>query len=225
MNYWDALKEAWKAGRQAFYENLDGPAPKAAKIWSPMEERAAVHEVGHALTAWVGHPYVTAINKITIEDSIGSGMVLYTRSGQRTATNVDLLWCECMVNLGGIAAEMVRYKKTRSGPAAKDLENARDNARKIVQMGGVERVPWDTEEVARLADTPFDVSKMLRSIRSGTPEALVMNRAYDRAKFLIMTNEKTRARLMDALLRYGTMGPAEVRAVLGARTFHLRNVE
>ena len=224
MNYWDAFKEAWKAGRQAWYENLNGPAPKPGRIWSPMEERAAVHEVGHALTAWTGHPYVTSINKITIEDSIGSGMVLYTRSGHKNSAKIDLLWCECMVNLGGIAAEMVRYKKTRSGPAARDLENARDNAKRIVKLGGTDNAPWDTAEVARLADTPFDVSKMLRSIKSGTPEAQVMNRAYDRAKFLIMTNEKTRARLLEALLRHGTMGPAEVKAVLGARHFHMRSV-
>lgn len=228
VKFWNAMKEAWKAGRKAFYDNLDTPKVAAVPempFRSDLERKAAIHEVGHALVAWIGHPYVTELTEISFT-SQGAGKVLYNYNrGFRPRPSLDHLWCECLVSLGGIAGEMVHFKKTRSLPAAKDLERARDAAKEIVRRGGSHKAPWNTAEVDRVAGSPFDVSKMLRSIKEGTPEALVMNQAYDRAKFLIMTNEDLQAKILDALLRHGTMGPREIRQVFGHRTFHLRAVE
>lgn len=182
-------------------------AGEPKKIRSLNEHRAAVHEAGHAVCAWL-HPRVR-ITRITIDDCPPGQVGRVELMGPVTPGDDASLWCDIVVSLGGIAAEVHRFNLFRSGQAAPDLERAVATARVLVERGSTTS-PWGGPDPT--SRSGLDLSVMLRSVQAGSPEANVLNACYDRAKVLVARQEARLDRVVQ-----GTLGPREVRAIFGWR--------
>jgi len=213
---------ASSASRYLKGQPRDGIASTHGKIRARIEYRAAVHEAGHAVAAWCGHPYVVRISKITIDDgSMGEGRVEYaTTKGRNGKLEADRVWCDIVVSLGGIAAEMVEFNRMRSGPAKSDLEQARQSVAALVSAGA-KNPPWDVAEVAAVADGPFDMAKVYRSVSEGSEEARILNLCYDRAKYLVVRNQSLLEKVTESLLQTGVLTGISLVRIFGLRKFHL----
>lgn len=185
-----------------------GPGPRV-QVAAPdtIETRAAVHEAGHAIAAWFCTNVVeVSWAYITPE---GSGKVKYTcrRDPSASAAYSETKWCDLVICLAGITAEIVVYGKTRSGPAAKDLEEALGHAR---ALAGSE-APWETSDSVRV---PFETA--FRHPLSAA-EFKVFQAGYQMAKRLVLSRERQLYQLVSALLMWRRTGPAEMERFLGSR--------
>jgi ATP-dependent Zn protease len=177
------------------------------RIRNHIEYRVAIHEAGHTITGWY-HPYVAEFPRITIDDGrIGEGFVMFARGG---GERPDALWCDIAVHLGGIAAEVLEFKKFRSGHAESDLVKAKANALKLVERGEL-TPPWS--EPTEPDD--FNLAKVFGEIDEKT--ARVLDLAYARAKYLVSRDERRLDIVAAALMEKGVLTNADLRKLLGWR--------
>jgi ATP-dependent Zn protease len=175
-----------------------------------VEYRAAVHEAGHAVCIWFS-PYARGLTRITIDDgSMGEGRVAYTYSGSRKP---EALWYQVVGHLGGIAGEMHEFGRLRSGGSAVDLVNAKKRAMEIVESDKL-LPPWGAME---LPEGHFDMAGMYRSIDKGSAVALVLNLAYQRARYLVDADHERLVKVAEALAEYGVLEELDIRRIFGKR--------
>jgi cell division protease FtsH len=206
----------WKACYIWYFESGFGrqkeEEPKGEKkIRALIEWRAAIHEAGHAVCAW-NHPQIVRINRVTIDEgSTGEGEVRYIRAKIDTD---DSLWCDVMVSMGGIAAEVMEFGRFRSGPARNDLEKALATARVLASRSSTQP-PWQIQ--VPTGPRKLDISTTLRSVTPDSPEAWVLNACYDRAKDLVARDRTRLDRVAQHLAEHGPLGPSEIRGIFGWR--------
>jgi len=137
--------------------------------------------------------------------------VLYTTRGRNDSTE---FWHSIVVNLGGIAAEMVEFKRMRSGTAKSDLQKALHNAKQLAEACAL-TPPWDKN--ASLPDDHFDVSTMFRSVDTGDKEARILNLAYTKARAVVEKDRKRMLQIAGELARCGVIEPEGVTRIFGTR--------
>jgi ATP-dependent Zn protease len=188
----------------------DREAVDTGKIRNLIEYRVAVHEAGHAVCVWFD-PYTRGIDRITIDDgAVGEGRVSSSRMSRATAPS---FWYGMVNNLGGIAGEMMEFKRMRSGTAKSDLEKALHKARELVKVDKLDP-PWKHTE---LEDGHFDISTMYRSVDSDTPEARVLNLAYAHARYLLEKDRKRMLQVAGDLAKHGVLEAKGVKRIFGTR--------
>lgn len=195
---WSMILAWWRPPRPTPVETPDTP-----------QVRTAVHEAGHALAAWRCSK-VVEIRCVTIDGPTG-GFVDYAAPPPRTA---DELWCQLVIILAGIAAELAVYRTTRSGPAERDLRFARRRARMLAALGGP-APPW----TLRTKEPPAQRFERLYERPLSAGEATALRVGYDKARLLIRDSHAQHGRLVALLLHQHTLDHAAMRVLLGSRAW------
>lgn len=95
------------------------------------EVRVAVHETGHLLAAWACSA-VTVVQVATTKDTLNtSGGVLFRMLPTEKPADH---WCMMVIQLAGLAAEGLVFRKT-SGGAFRDLTHARRHSLELEECG------------------------------------------------------------------------------------------
>lgn len=169
------------------------------------EFRVAVHEAGHAITAWLCTAVVN-INHITISDHGGQTNVTMTKK------SLDAFWCDLVITLAGFAAEVTIYRNGRSGPMANDLLIARELANILIQ-NGANTSPWK-----KVSSGTLNFQKMFQQPLSEN-ERQVIEAGYQHARYLLQQHLSSHHRLVVYLLRHRTVTEKEMETLFGKRTF------
>jgi ATP-dependent Zn protease len=169
------------------------------------ECRMAVHEAGHALVAWACST-VLDIHDVTIELKTG-GHVHYRRWVKEEP---DYHWCDGVVSLSGLAAELLVYAKTKSKPAEKDLTDALAAVRQV----GESRPPW-----GRLPTLIHPSFAPAFATRPSNAELAALGQCYSMARHVIVSHGDKLDRLVALLLTKRTVTEKEIESLLGGRFF------
>jgi len=185
-------------------------------------QRVAIHEAGHALTAYLYNEYFE-LKKVTIQSTYNGagGYTLFTEYANITESGLytkDLLKKRLVIALGGKAAETIFYgDKHISGGAVQDLKQANSIARKMVGNYGM----GDSLEV--FYNENLDPSTSLPAkYADNTKEAIdkeslhLVNMAYMEAKKILQENKDKMNILVNELM--------ERKTVLGKEMSGLFNV-
>ncbi len=213
-------------GRQDFLDAVDriiGGLEKKNKIITPEEKSTiAYHESGHAIISWLLE-HASPLVKVTIVPrgrSLGAAWYL---PEERQITTTEQMMDEMCAALGGRAAEEVTFGRISTG-ALSDLEKVTKQAYAMVSIFGLNkkignRSYYDSsgesqftkpysEETARVIDE--EVSKLIE-------------RAYEKAKDLLMANKDKLDTLAKKLLEKEVIFKDDLLEVLGARQWAERD--
>lgn len=199
------------------------PEPAAPPIVTGDDTHAAIHEAGHAVTSWAC-TMVAHVRRVSIDNDRFEGIDpewrAYTlRTDYRlTSSEADRTWCELVIHLGGIAAVARVRGRVSTAPFRIDLQHARECARKILSLGSADP-PWHRLGAfdKRL---PFDA--MFADLSEG--ERTVIERGYFKARAVLGQHQVRLSKLISALLTRRTLREVDIDAVLGPRTFVVRNL-
>lgn len=191
-----------------FLTRLRPSRPTPVETPDTPKVRTAVHEAGHALAAW-RCSNVVEVRCVTIDGPSG-GFVDYSAPPPRSA---DELWCQIVIILAGIAAELAVYRTTRSGPAERDLRFARRRARMLAALGKP-APPWTPR-----AKPPAQRFESLYEHPLSDDEAAVLRIGYDKARLLIRDSHAQHSRLVALLLHQRTLDHAAMRVLFGSRAW------
>lgn len=212
------IESAWRRRREAAAP-ADEPAPGPARAGRSAETdcNVAVHEAGHGVTAWAC-TMVKTIDRIDIDVSDNEDTAGRHEHSDLRLTADAALWCDTVIKLGGLAAEVMMYGKMKTWTASSDLLQARGLVRQLAARGATEP-PWIT----------ITGSNMLPFGRMYDPplsdeELRIIGHAYRMARMVVSTHRERHGRLVGALLYKRQMTSADVRAVLGHRPFYVLNI-
>ena len=194
-----------------------GPGPARPGRSAEVDCNVAVHEAGHGVAAWACTMAHT-IDRISIdvadeEDAAGKCGVLVL-----PLTASAALWCNAVINLGGLAAEVMMYGKMKTWTARRDLLQARALVGQLIAREATEP-PWST--IAGPYTLPF--GRMYDPPLSDE-ELRVIGHAYRMARTVVSTHRERHGRLVGALLYKRQMSNADVLSVLGHRPFYVFNI-
>jgi hypothetical protein len=179
----------------------------------------AVHEAGHALVAWAS-PSVARVTRL----------VLYRHESVRVRLRGELvagvcffewkpmserfvLWDDATHRLGGIAAELSRFSRARSGPSRDDLVLARESVSKVMSLAY--EPPWTPPPLVGKG-----VSRMIRGLDPSV--AFGLDACYARARHLVDLHRSRLERLAVSLYTYGELEEAQISDLLGPRPWESR---
>jgi ATP-dependent Zn protease len=189
----------------------DAPSRPARSM--DTDRNLAVHEAGHAVTAWAC-TMVQRIDRIDLDADEGRrGITVYDYFSHDSD---DALWCSIVIGLGGVAAELMVDGKVRSGPAENDLLKARQTAAKLCARG-VDTPPWGDHGHVR----SLPLEKMYTTLSTG--ERQVLDHAYRMARALVWTYRPGHTRLVKILLAERKVSEIAVVKALGPRRFFIGN--
>lgn len=199
-----ALGFAW--GRRSWRESAK---PKARRTTHPdtVECRAAVHEAGHALVAWACF-IVDHITFVLLADG-GNGQVRYRF--WRPTYKDDSDWCDAVISLGGVAAEVVLYRQASTRGSEEDLCGARSAIARLIDRS-VLSPPW--EVASALPPVPF---AHLFDPPLSDAERRGLEIVYGKACELLRDGAVQHGRLVGALLHQRRLSYAQVLGILGER--------
>ncbi len=197
--------EAWVFWRILLRHDMKDKTIKPSTAF-PGSAQSAVHEAGHALVAH----YCTLVREV-IEVKAAphrGGLTTYRPSDHSTP---DGLWCDAVISLAGVAAELRVYGKTRSGEAKTDLQHC---YRVVEQLMAVNQLapPW--KRIHRRKHLPFH--QMFEGSLTLDQQA-VMDQAYNMAHLLLARHESKFHRLIELLMEKRKIGPHELNQVMGTR--------
>jgi ATP-dependent Zn protease len=169
--------------------------------------RAAVHEAGHTVTAWCC-TLVPEIGDVTIEAEDGGAtrMWLYSQDSHESR------WCDMVIYLAGMAAEIAAFGKVKTRGCGPDIERALSQAKKIAESGNV-TPPWKSP--SRKKSLEFD--KMIHSL--DPQHAKVLSEGYRMAYSILEAHGNRFYKVVSVLLTKKTASSTDIEAVLGPRAF------
>lgn len=197
------LALAWAWRRTPLPLPLPEPEPD-------LDPRVVVHEAGHALTAWHCTAVARVLSVNVLQNSRGGPGGFVRSAWLTTAPAPALAWCQLVVALGGLAAEMEILRSCRSAPASDDFRDAALLCRAIVQAGAVEP-PWPA--------LPERAIALERAFAESPPddEARVLRAGYAKARDLVAERRRALARLVVLLADRRVVGGVELEGPLGSR--------
>ena len=174
--------------------------------------RAAVHEAGHAITVWCC-TLVHEVGDVTIEhedETMRGGLTTFwTHKCEETS---ESLWCDIVILLAGMAAEIAAFGKTRSGGCASDLREAAKKAEILAKSGNL-TPPWKTQPRQKV----IQFQKMIIDL---DPEhARIMQEAYRMAHVILEAHGNNFFKVVSILLAKKTVSAVDIETVLGPRAF------
>jgi len=191
-------------------------APRDEERTAKEDQRIAVHEAGHAVLTW-SCATVSDFTEVSIDprsaDADADGFVIYkvlqvyddTPHGQ---------WCRTVMNLGGLAAEVMVYGKMRSGTSYTDLNGARRRAAWLVACGET-TPPW--KNLRDDAPTP-PFAKMFEEPPT-EEEVAVLAACWRMARAVLSAHRAGHGTLAESLVRERKLDSRGVALVLGRRLY------
>jgi ATP-dependent Zn protease len=177
------------------------PEPQQKKF----ENRAAVHEAGHTVAAWCC-TQVHDLRSVTIELKEG-GLTSFWSYDNDTP---ESRWCDIVINLAGLAAEIAAYGKFRGAECESDLNKARQQAKHLAAEGLL-TPPWKAPKRRR----KFSFDKVFHALDPN--QARILAEAYDMAHQILEAYGNSFHRLVSMLLTRKTASATDLEAVLGPR--------
>ena len=169
--------------------------------------RAAVHEAGHAVTAWCC-TLVPTIGDVTIEHAEGG----ITNIWYYSHDSVEGRWCDVVIYLAGMAAEIAAFGKVKTQGCGPDIKQALAQAKKIAESGSIVP-PWKSP--ARKRSLEFD--KMIVSL--DPQHAKVLSEGYRMAYSILEAHGNKFYKVVSVLLAKKTATCTDIETVLGPRAF------
>lgn len=191
------------AVRRASARNDRKAAEGRSRVAVHDECLTAEHEAGHALAAWA----CFLVDRIVVASIDGSPHV--THRFWLPRFKGDQEWCDMVISLAGIAAELMVNSRARTGGSASDIVAARASATWIIEHKAT--VPWDAVDVkslpfAHLFDPPLS-----------SEERACLETGFSKARQLLRDGADRHARMVSALLCHRRMTYEDILAVLGNR--------
>lgn len=173
----------------------------------------ATHEAGHLITAWF-FTNTTKIKEVIASDK--EGHVLFSYAAPLSSDKdqyLDFLWGRAVISLGGIAAEIIKNGKMRSGASKSDLEDCRSLISQICQLSNNKYIP---PSFSFSNEKKINFRKIFKSPLTDVEYELMLS-AYHGAKYLINVNKLKHEELSLALEKNGSLPIAKIPLFLGDR--------
>jgi len=169
--------------------------------------RAAAHEAGHALVAWLS-PLIKSVISARWTGEVGKVTC------KRHSGHPYFDWDNLASTLAGFAGEMYLFGRTRTAGQKRDLAKARDIARKLCATcdSPMKMRLWSCDDTAAAPD----FSRIFTSGIS-TVENAIMASAYRRAYELISLHGHKFRILVEALGQRGEIDTKGLEAILGKK--------
>lgn len=204
-------------------ERIVAGLEKRSRLLNPRERRiVAHHEMGHALVALVV-PGVDPVQKVSIIPR-GMGALGYTIQRpleDRFLMDRKELLSRMAVLLGGRAAESIVFSEISTG-ASDDLVKVTNIARDMVVRFGMDprlgQVSYEPQRQGMLqAPTDWQPRQYGEETASAIDEAVreLVDRAYDRARTVLLANEAALHKAAEELLSVETMSAADITKITG----------
>jgi len=151
---------------------------------------------------------VPEIGDVTIEAEDGGAtrMWLYSQDSHESR------WCDMVIYLAGMAAEIAAFGKVKTRGCGPDIERALSQAKKIAESGNV-TPPWKSP--SRKKSLEFD--KMIHSL--DPQHAKVLSEGYRMAYSILEAHGNRFYKVVSVLLTKKTASSTDIEAVLGPRAF------
>jgi ATP-dependent Zn protease len=172
---------------------------------------AAAHESGHCLVAWFSS-YVKAVNSVDIVGDDVAGGKTDATFAIGTELSVDTGWDILAYSMAGMAGELVRHGRFRTGNAAGDIASSLDVAEQILRVHAFKLI--------QKRFPPKEIGPDFEEYLSGpiSDEAVQMlNFAFIEAKRRIRERHATFVRLEQALLARESLDREALESLLGER--------
>ncbi len=179
------------------------------KVMTPEEKRiVAFHEAGHALLARVVDP-PKPVHKVTIVPrGQALGYVMRLPDEDKYLESREELINECIVLLGGRAAEELVFGRVTTG-AQSDLEKVTQVSRQMVFDWGM----GETVTSLALKAENYALSEQTKELRD-VEQRRIADEAYDRARSLLREHRDRLDRLANTLLDVEVLDADELLEVL-----------
>ncbi|MFN0032480.1 MAG: ATP-dependent zinc metalloprotease FtsH [Flavobacteriales bacterium] len=215
-----ARKGGATVGRQDFLDAVDriiGGLEKKNKIITPEEKSTiAYHESGHAILSWLLE-HASPLVKVTIVPrgrSLGAAWYL---PEERQITTTEQMMDEMCAALGGRAAEEVAFGRISTG-ALSDLEKVTKQAYAMVSIFGLNKKIGNRSYYDSSGESQFTKPYSEETARVIDEEvSKVIERAYEKAKDLLLRNKEKLDALAKKLLDKEVIFKDDLVEVLGAR--------
>ncbi|KAK6619820.1 hypothetical protein RUM44_006219 [Polyplax serrata] len=198
---------------------LIGPEKKSSVRNEEADLITAYHEGGHTVVAYFSEG-AGVVDKVTIVprgQSLGHTAVV--REDDRYITKAMCL-ARMDIALGGRAAEELIYGVNKiTANAADDLDKATDMATRMVKNFGMsEKVGLRTLRNTETELVAVNQYGQLVSDQVDTEVKRLVQESYERAKTILKKHAKEHKLLAEALVKYKTLSPEDVRAILGEKS-------
>lgn len=180
---------------------------KTEKYSDSTEFRIAVHEAGHAIAAWFCSS-VFRIQSVVMDES-GGGYVDYVISYNKKDERPKY-WCNLVIALAGVAAEVKIYSTVRSHPARLDLAYARQLAEKLSKTES--DFPWYFDAAA--PTLPFEE---IYETPLSNKENEILSNTYRYVSRLLLVRTKQHHKLVVYLLKHRQISEKQLCSLLGSR--------
>jgi cell division protease FtsH len=220
-----ARKGRATVGKDDFLDAVDriiGGLEKKNKIITP-EEKATIayHESGHAVCSWLLE-HASPLVKVTIVPrgrSLGAAWYL---PEERQITTTDQILDEMCAALGGRAAEEVVFGKISTG-ALSDLEKITKQAYAMVSVYGLNKKIGNRSYYDSQGESQFTKPYSEETARVIDEEvSKIIEKAYERAKDLLMRNKEKLDSLAKRLLDKEVIFKDDLEQILGVRPWRDR---
>jgi ATP-dependent metalloprotease FtsH len=207
-------------GKEDFLDAVDriiGGLEKKNKIITPIEKSTiAYHESGHAIVSWLLE-HASPLVKVTIVPrgrSLGAAWYL---PEERQLNTTEQLMDEMCAALGGRAAEEVAIGKISTG-ALSDLEKVTKQAYAMVSVYGLNKAVGNRSYYDSSGESQFTKPYSEETARMIDQEvSKLIEKAYDRAKDLLLSNRDKLDQLAKKLLDKEVIFKDDLEEVLGSR--------
>jgi len=186
-------------------EQAPKPVPKGPVPRNTFQNRAAVHEAGHAIVAWAC-TWVSTVDSVSIEEKDGGSTCFRLKSDD----SPEEMWCNLVISLAGIAAEVGAFKRMHSTESKGDLVKSLALSEKLAKLNQV-TPPWKVPE--REKSLPFD--KIFRSLDHD--QKVILTHAYHVAHGVIDSHGAHYYKLVSLLLTKKTISSSDMESILGKR--------
>lgn len=172
------------------------------------ECKIAVHEAGHAVTAWC----CTIVGNVKEAGIWADGGAV--KFSLRYYDSSDVRWCNLVLCMAGAAAEIAVFGKVKTIESRGDLLEARTMAEELVGKGDGTS-PWRIKSLDSKS-LPF-AQIYVPPITSD--EEIILRNAYATAKDLVRAHGDRFYRLVRALMVNKTMSEKDLEKILHKRAF------
>ncbi len=198
-------------------DRIVGGLEKRSKVISPEEKKTiAFHEAGHAIVSWLME-FASPLVKVSIVPRGQSLGAAWYMPHERKITTTEQIFHEMCAALGGRAAEQVVFGKISTG-ALSDLEKVTRQASAMVTVYGLNEKIGNISYYDSRGDATFTKPYSEATAKIIDEEvSAVIERAYTKAKDILISNRTKLDELASALLQHEVIYKEDVEKILGPR--------
>ena len=198
-------------------DRIVGGLEKRSRVISPEEKKTiAFHEAGHAIVSWLME-FASPLVKVSIVPRGQSLGAAWYMPHERKITTTEQIFHEMCAALGGRAAEQVVFGKISTG-ALSDLEKVTRQASAMVTVYGLNEKIGNISYYDSRGDATFTKPYSEATAKIIDEEvSAVIERAYTKAKDILLSNRTKLDELASALLQHEVIYKEDVEKILGPR--------